>query len=232
MSAKGTSRIARLVDRLFPRMPDFYSLIDDQCNLTVETMEEFVKYMGTGDPACADKVRELEKRGDLLKARNYEILDKAFATPMDREDIFRAIVGIDQIINYAKTSVREMEVLELRPDKYMLQMAMLLQEGAIALQQGFRKLSINPAAAEAHAQAARKAERRIEKVYRRAIAELFSVERITGPLATPADDAIEAAMVNIIEIFKHREIYRHLSNGGDRLAHAGDNLHDIVVKIA
>jgi len=109
---------------------------------------------------------------------------------------------------------------------------MLLQEGAIALQQGFRKLSINPAAAEAHAQAARKAERRIEKVYRRAIAELFSVERITGPLATPADDAIEAAMVNIIEIFKHREIYRHLSNGGDRLAHAGDNLHDIVVKIA
>jgi len=232
MSGKDPSRIARLVERVFPRMPDFYSLIDEQCDLTVETMGEFVKYMQTGDPACADKVREFEKRGDVLKARNNEILDRAFATPMDREDIFRAIVSIDQIINYAKTSVREMEVLELRPDKYMLEMAMLLQEGALALQQGFRKLSVNPAAAEVDAQAARKAERRIEKVYRRALGDLFDIERITRPSGTPAEDAINAAMVKIIEIFKHREIYRHLSNGGDRLAHAGDNLHDIVVKIA
>jgi hypothetical protein len=40
------------------------------------------------------------------------------------------------------------------------------------------------------------------------------------------------AMNDVISIFKRRELYRHLSNAGDRLAHAGDNLHDIVVKIS
>ena len=36
----------------------------------------------------------------------------------------------------------------------------------------------------------------------------------------------------VIDIFKHREVYRHLSNASDRLARAGEVLHDIVVKIS
>ena len=51
------------------------------------------------------------------------------------------------------------------------------------------------------------------KAYRRGIAELFQ-----------GDD--------YINMFKRREIYRHLSNAADRVAAAGNTLHDIVVKIA
>ena len=39
-------------------------------------------------------------------------------------------------------------------------------------------------------------------------------------------------MFTVIEIFKRREIYRHLSNGAYGLARAGDRLHDIIVKIS
>ena len=39
------------------------------------------------------------------------------------------------------------------------------------------------------------------------------------------------ALRTVIEIFKKREVYRHLANMADRLAHAGDTLHDIVVKM-
>ncbi len=35
-----------------------------------------------------------------------------------------------------------------------------------------------------------------------------------------------------MEAFKRREVYRHMSNAADRLAHAGATLYDIVVKIA
>ena len=48
---------------------------------------------------------------DELKRRNMVVLNQAFATPMDREEIYRAIEGIDHVINYAKTTVREMELL-------------------------------------------------------------------------------------------------------------------------
>ena len=59
---------------------------------------------------------------------------------------------------------------------------------------------------------ARKAERKAEKSYRRAIAALFQ-----------GDD--------YITMFKRREIYRHLSNAADRMANCANTLHDIVVKI-
>lgn len=34
-----------------------------------------------------------------------------------------------------------------------------------------------------------------------------------------------------MEIFKKREVYRHISNAADRLAWAGESLRDIVVKL-
>ncbi len=176
MNASKDSVVTRLVDRVFPRMPDFYSLLNEQCDLAVEAMEVFVQFMEKGDMHLAKQVRALEKRGDELKARNTDILSKSFSTPMDREDIYRAIATIDHIVNYAKTTTREIEALKVEPDKYMLELAVLLKEGAYALQRGYKKLSTNPNQADEDAQAARKAERSSEKVYRRALGELFQDE--------------------------------------------------------
>jgi len=232
MSADKDSVFTRLVDRVFPRMPDFYSLLNEQCDLAVEAMEVFVQFMEKGDEALAKQVRALEKHGDVLKARNTDILSKSFSTPMDREDIYRAIASIDHIVNYAKTTTREIEALNVEPDKYMLELAVLLKEGAYALQRGYLKLSTNPNQADEDAQAARKAERSSEKVYRRALGELFQDKNYISMLEDRESDTKVTAVHLVIDIFKHREIYRHLSNAADRLARAGEVLHDIVVKIS
>jgi uncharacterized protein Yka (UPF0111/DUF47 family) len=232
MSGNKDSLLTRLVDRVFPRMPDFYSLLNDQCDLVVEAMEVFVQFMENGDKAMARQVRALEKRGDELKARNTDILSKSFSTPMDREDIYRAISSIDHIVNYAKTTTREIEVLKVVPDKYMLELAVLLKEGAYALQRGYRKIAENPNQADEDAQAARKAERSSEKVYRRALGELFREEGYVEVLQDENTDTKVTAIKLVTEIFKRREVYRHLSNAADRLARAGEVLHDIVVKIS
>jgi uncharacterized protein len=232
MSGSTDSVLTRLIDRVFPRMPDFYSLLNDQCNLAVEAMEVFVQFMENGDKALAKQVRALEKRGDELKARNTDILNKSFSTPMDREDIYRAIATIDHIVNYAKTTTREIEVLNVAPDKFMLELAVLLKEGAYALQRGYRKLSESPHQAEEDSQAARKAERSSEKVYRRALGELFREDAYIAILENQDTDTKVEAVKLVIDIFKHREVYRHMSNASDRLARAGEVLHDIVVKIS
>jgi uncharacterized protein Yka (UPF0111/DUF47 family) len=232
MNASKDSVVTRLVDRVFPRMPDFYSLLNEQCDLAVEAMEVFVQFMEKGDMHLAKQVRALEKRGDELKARNTDILSKSFSTPMDREDIYRAIATIDHIVNYAKTTTREIEALKVEPDKYMLELAVLLKEGAYALQRGYKKLSTNPNQADEDAQAARKAERSSEKVYRRALGELFQDENYISMLENQDSNTKVTAVRLVIDIFKHREVYRHLSNAADRLARAGEVLHDIVVKIS
>jgi uncharacterized protein Yka (UPF0111/DUF47 family) len=114
----------------------------------------------------------------------------------------------------------------------MLELAVLLKEGTYALQRGYRKLSTNPNQADEDAQAARKAERSSEKVYRRALGELFREEGYVTLLQKHSTDTKATAVTLVIDIFKHREIYRHLSNAADRLARAGEVLHDIVVKIS
>jgi uncharacterized protein Yka (UPF0111/DUF47 family) len=233
MSEGSEGVVTRLVDRVFPRMPDFYGLMNDQCDVLVAAMEDFVDYMRTGDVQMGKRIASvLEKQGDELKRRNLHILNRAFATPMDREEIYRAIEGIDHVINYAKTTVREMESFELDPDAYTLEMAVHMREGSEALQSGFRKIASAPHEAEADANAARKAERQIEKCYRRALAELFAAEEHHVALAEKGGGSGTDALRCMTEILKRREVYRHLSNGGDRLAHAGQTLHDIVVKIA
>lgn len=250
MPDSSTSRFSRLLSALFPRMPDFHGLLNDQCDLVVRAMDEFVAFMETGDAAKAKEVRRLEHEGDKLKARNIDVLNRSFSTPFDREDIYRAITTIDEGLNYAKSTVREMEVLGIEPDTHMLEIARLLHQGAKALQTGFARLKANPLAAERDAAAVRKTERQTEKVYRKAIAELFDPEHYAQELAErrrepgedlelllePMDRAACSAVVQglsfVMETLKRREIYRHLSNAADHLAHAGDILHDIVVKTA
>jgi len=233
MSTSNTA-ISRVVDRVFPRMPDFYGLINAQCELVCEAIEVFVRYMETGDPELGERVRAMEKEGDELKARNMEVLSRAFATPMDREDIYRAIMTIDEILNYAKTTVREVEALRLEPDQYMADMARLILDGSRSLREGYAKLSSSPASADTDAAAARKAERSTEKVYRAALTELFDADEYIHALSKKkkAKDAEANAMAYVIEMFKRRELYRHLSNAADRLEHAGGVLHDIVVQVA
>ncbi|WP_434515295.1 DUF47 domain-containing protein [Dechloromonas sp. ARDL1] len=209
---KRQSIVSRLFERVFPKMPDFFSLLAEQCQNVAQTAGRLVEFMETGDPAVGQSIRQDEHDADRIKIRNLHTLNEAFSTPIDREDIYRAIVDLDEIVNYCKSTVSEMEVLGLAPDKHCLEMAMHIKLGTDALVQGYSRLAKAPQAAAADADTARKAERRVEKNYRRAISELFV-----------GDD--------YIHMFKRREIYRHLSNAADRMANCANTLHDIVVKM-
>jgi len=146
-----------------------------------------------------------------LPARNPRSLNEAFSTPIDREDIYRAIAHLDPVVNYCKTTVDEMDLLQVRPDAHTLAMVQRLEEGAESIRRGFERLRRHPESARGFADAGRKVERRMEKLYRIALVELFQGDDYLGR-------------------YKKREIYRHLSNAGDRLARAANTLHDIVVK--
>jgi hypothetical protein len=250
VTRESASRFSRLLNAMFPRMPDFHGLLNEQCALVVSGMDVFVAFIETGDAAKAMEVRRLEHEGDKLKVRNIDVLNQSFSTPFDREDIFRAITTIDEGLNYAKTTVREMEILGVEPDKHMLEMARLLSQGAKALQAGFMKVKTDPAGAERDAAAVRKTERQVEKIYRSAIAELFDPEHYAqdlkvrrseaeddlAPLLEPMEqqecNAVGRGLSFVLRALKRREIYRHISNASDHMAHAGDILHDIVVKTA
>lgn len=212
MAERQPSFLRRIIERMFPRVPDFFELLAEQSVQVAHTVGLLVSFMETGDAQVGKQIKRDEHAADGIKVRNVHLLNEAFSTPIDREDIYRAVMDMDEVVNYCKTTVNEMDTLGIAPDRFDLEMAIRLKEGVDALASGFRKLSSAPEHAADDADLARKAERRVEKIYRRALAELFQ-----------GDD--------YLVMFKRREIYRHLSNAADRMARCANTLHDIVVKI-
>lgn len=206
------SLLARIFERVFPRAPDFYTLLHEQSRQVVHTVGLLVTYMESGDDAIGEQIKQDEHAADKVKVRNIHTLNEAFSTPIDREDIYRAITTLDEIVNGCKDAVSEMHALSLTPDAFTLEMARLLLAGVQSLEAGYGKLGKNPAAAAVDADAARKSERKVEKLYRKALADLFQGDQY-------------------IHMFKRREIYRHLTNAAERMAHCANTLHDIVVKM-
>lgn len=206
------SLLARLYERFFPKSADFFALLAEQSRQVEHTVALLVRYMETGDDAIGQQIKEDEHAADTVKVRNIHTLNEAFSTPIDREDIYRAITTLDQIVNACKDAVNEMHALDLKPDAFTLEMARLLHDGVVALGAGFAKLSSQPAMSSVDADVARKAERKVEKLYRKALAELFQGN-------------------DYIHMFKRREIYQHLTNAAERMAACANTLHDIVVKM-
>jgi hypothetical protein len=124
--------------------------------------------------------------------------------------------AIDDVLDYAYSTVEEMQILEVEPNDFLRRMVSLLHDAANEIHLAIQRLKENPGVATEHATAAKALENRVERVYREAIADLF---------AGPED------VHQILKMLKLREIYRHLSNCADRGDEAANVIHDIVVKM-
>ncbi len=202
--------------RIFKRKEDkFQKLIEQQAELAFEGLKLLVKYLETADPEIAEKLSFKEKEADEVRRILIDELNHTFITPFDREDIFALSRSIDDVIDYANTTVIEMVILKVNSTSHMRRIASLLQDAAYEIWQGVLRLPKHPNVAIDHAQRAKALENRVEAVYREAVAELFS-----GP-----ED-----LRHVVEMLKLREVYRHLSNAADRGDEAANIIADIVVK--
>lgn len=202
---------------LFVKRQDvFIKLINDQATLTLEGLEALTLYFENHDSEAAKVVNKKEKEADEARRILIDELNRTFVTPFDREDIFALSRAIDDVLDYAYSTVSEMEIFEVRATPFMQRMASLLRDAAYELLQAVNRLSNHPHVAGDHAQRAKALENRVEDVYREALADLFR----------SADD-----IEHVVRILKLREVYRHLSNAADRGDEAANVIADIVVKM-
>jgi uncharacterized protein len=199
------------------RKNTFITLIHDQAKLTLEGLDALTVYLTSQDPAASALLTSKEKEADETRRILIDDLNKTFVTPFDREDIFALSRTIDDVLDYAYSTVSELEILKVAPTPFMQNMASLLRDAAHELSMAVDTIEQHPAVANDHAQRAKALENRVEGVYREALADLFS----------GAED-----IPHVIKMLKLREVYRHLSNAADRGDEAANVIADIVVKIA
>lgn len=194
----------------------FIVLLRNQAKLTDQGLEALIAYLEDHSEESAADLRMKEKEADEVRRILIDELNRTFVTPFDREDIFKLSRAIDDVLDYAYSTVNEMSVLDVVPTEYMRRIASLLKDAAYELLMAMSRLEDNKGVAAEHAQRAKALENRVERVYREALAELFSQA-----------ESIE----DVVSILKNREVYRHLSNAADQGDEAANVIADIVVKL-
>ena len=198
-----------------PKQDSFIRMLNEQAAQTLKGVNLLKEYMKSHDPEIAKQITRTEKDADEVRRILIDELNRTFVTPIDREDIFSLSRAIDDVLDYAYSTVSEMDVLDVKPTSFMIRMTSLLRDATYELHLATQRLQEHPSVAADHAQRAKALENRVEDVYREAIADLFS-----GP-----ED-----VHHIFEMLKMREVYRHLSNAADRGDEAANLIADIVVK--
>ena len=220
----------RLWRMVVPAMPDFYGMLEAQADNLRATVSALIDYLKAGDPGLADAVHEQVDAGHQLRDATLAQLYRTFITPIDREDIYILSMAFDHVLDYLKNTVREVEVLQLQSDTWMQQMTAELAEGAASLALGLARFRAGEAEAVTHTVQTREAERRVEDLYRDALQEMFQGDEYQQLNSGSTAPTVQACLDFVVSRIKRREVYRHLSNAADRLAHAGEALRDLSTK--
>jgi len=189
----------------------FFELLALQSAKTLEGLEALWNFAENATREKANLVRNIEREADELRRILIEELDKTFVTPLDREDIFSLSRAIDDVVDYANTTVDEMEIYEVKGDEHIREMINILRKAAREINDSVKILKDYPKIASEHAVKAKAYENTMEKAYHHALANLFKGS-------------------DTVYMLKMREIYRHLSNAADRGDEAANILQSIVMK--
>ena len=198
-----------------PERPDVLGMLRHQAAVTCEGMVALVAWANAESDA-AQRVRDLEHQADHAKRELRLALTNAFITPIDAEDLYVMSERLDAVLNGAKDTVRESEVMGIPPDAAVAAMAALLADGAGHLATAFERLDPERhdkagATATEAADAAVKSQRRLERVYREAASALLAID-------------------DLREVMGRRELYRRFSRISEILIEAADRVWYATVK--
>lgn len=170
------------------------------------------QYCITHNESVADEVIRAETEGDMVRRVLIDELNRTFITPIDREDLFRFSSQLDEILDYAKTSVDEIRFFNVTPDNEMVAVTETLLDMCEHIITAVSNVEKHRSISRDEAIYVKRMENKVGDMTTRALAILFD-----------SDD--------YKKIFKYREIYRHLNQTADISDEAMDTLLDIMVKM-
>lgn len=197
--------------KIFGCKVDFFRLLREQSEYILEAVRALDSYVQSLNPDDAEEVKSLEEQADQKRFELVQGLDSTFITPYDREDIYMLSKSLDDILDYYKTTVNEMEIYQIDKSHELAEFIVVLKDASLNIHNAVCNMEKKPKTAIQCAVKAKKCENKVESIYRHSVAALLM-----------GDD--------IKYILKMRELYRHLSNCADRIDEASDMICHILMK--
>jgi len=140
----------------------FIKHMHNQAAATLAGMDALVAYFNDQSAESAALLTKMEKEADEYRRILIFELNKTFVTPFDREDLFDLSRTIDDVIDYAFSTLEEIQLLKVTPTNYMKRIASLLRDAANELLMAVDRLDDYPGVANEHAQRAKAIENAAE----------------------------------------------------------------------
>jgi len=205
--------------RLLPRETSFFDFFEKHAAMTVLGAQEFLSLASTGANvlAKAKRIKEIEHECDTITHHTVEALHKTFITPIERDDIYRLIGKMDDIMDYVEAAAERIALYKLTAmTSDVKDLADVLVRATQELEEAL-KLLRNMENAEAITKKCidiNRLENEADAILRAAVARLFDEE----------DDAKT--------IIKWKEVYENLENATDRCEDVANIIEGVVLEHA
>ncbi|HII39801.1 MAG TPA: DUF47 family protein [Thermoplasmata archaeon] len=160
------------------------------------------------------RIKDIEHRGDEIVHHIYESLNRAFVTPLAKEDLSGLASKLDDVLDYINGAATRLAVYGIdRPTKSMIEFADLILKAAEQLRAGMTAV-------------------RDHKARDAVMSCTIEVNR----LENVADDLLMTSLAEVfksgdpVRIIKFKDIYEYLEIVTDHCEDVANILEDIVVK--
>ncbi|QKG85351.1 DUF47 domain-containing protein [Kroppenstedtia pulmonis] len=205
---------------LFNRSKDsvFYQTLVDAAGNIVEAMQLFRQNVETLEhkEEYAEKLKDLENKGDEYTHLLVKELNQTFVTPMDREDILQLAVKLDDVLDGVEACASRFVYCHVdKPTPYLMQFAEILEKVSEHLQEAFMAL-----------------EKKDYASVRRIVVDINLLENQGDRLMRESVGSLYENPKDPIELIKWKEIYEKLEEVTDTAEDLADVLESVVMKYA
>lgn len=205
-----------------PKEPKFFPVLKEMTDVMLVATDLIIECVRKGDHQSAieyyKKIKEQEKRGDVLSNKIFDDLNSTFITPFDREDINHLATLLDDVTDRIHGCAKKIVLYNPRVmPKSAVDLALELRAGAVCLGKAVDELDV-----------LKKSAKKIKEYCK----EIHDIEN-------RADDVYEHFLIDLfenqkdgIELIKLKEIMSELEKATDVTDQVGKVIRTIIVKYA
>ncbi len=100
-----------------PRNTKFFDYFDRDSEVLVRCAEEFCRLLESSGDARENsrRLKELEHEADRLTHEAMELLHRSFITPLERGDLRRLILAMDEVVDFLDDAARRIALYDVGP---------------------------------------------------------------------------------------------------------------------
>jgi len=205
-----------------PKEPKFFPILKEMSDVMLVASDLIIECVQKCDHESAidyyKKIKDQERKGDVLSNRIFDELNTTFITPFDREDINHLSNRLDDVIDYINSCAKRIVLYNPKQlPESAVELARLIREGAVCIGKAVDELDVlkkNSKKIKEYCAELHDIENRADDVYEHFIIELFEKEK------------------DGIEIVKLKEIMYELEKATDATEYVGKIIKTIIVKYA